>query len=150
MAEHEVQKTIDFYEKLVTLYPTCESWANNIQESIKLLTTDLAHTNFYSYLFNPSTYTFQSNIKCCTHEDEVKYNKMVEDFENKSTQTTKLYKNGLDGKIFYHNKKKKQNGKKQVDHIFGSVPQNPQNALDEASNETRSGGLSQTEEKIDT
>ena len=94
MAEREVRKTIDFYEELVTLYPSCESWANNIQESLKLLTTDIAHTNFYSYLFNPSTYTFQSNIKCCTHEDEVKYNKMVENFENNSTQTTKLYKNG--------------------------------------------------------
>ena len=52
--------------------------------------------------------------------------------------------------ISLNSKKTKQNGKKQVDHIFGSVPQNPQNALDEASNETRSGGLSQTEEKIDT
>ena len=150
MAEQEVQKTIAFYEKLSSQYPTPESWANNIQESLKFLTSETAHTNFYSYLFNPETYVFQKNIKCCTEEDEVKYNKMMLEFEQQSLQTTKVYKNGRDAKIFYYPNKTEENGEKSLDHLSVPISQITQINEHEASNEIRSGRMEEKEEKIDS
>ena len=63
MADQEVEKTILLYEALVKDFPTPESWAVNILTASKKLTSGIAQTNFYRYLFDPEHYSFQKNIK---------------------------------------------------------------------------------------
>jgi len=101
MAKKQVEKTIQFYESLVSEFPTAESWAVNILEASKLLTTGIAQTNFYRYLFDPTNYLFQSDIKTISKTEEDKYNAMVAKFDAENLLDVKVYKNGSDVKIIY-------------------------------------------------
>ena len=106
MAEEQVQNTIKFYESRVKMYPTAESWAVNILEASKQLTTGIAQTNFYRYLFDPSNYSFQTNIKTISRTEEDKYNALVEKFDAENPLEVKIYKNGRDANICYLPNKK--------------------------------------------
>ena len=110
MAQQQVENTIQFYESRVMEYPSPESWAVNILEATKLLTTGIAQTNFYRYLFSPTDYSFQTNIKTISKIEEEKYNELVKKFDATNPLKVKIYKNGSDAKIIYqpnkHNAKK--------------------------------------------
>ena len=110
MAKQQVENTIQFYESRVMEYPSPESWAVNILEATKLLTTGIAQTNFYRYLFSPTDYSFQTNIKTISKIEEEKYNELVKKFDATNPLKVKIYKNGSDAKIIYlpnkHNAKK--------------------------------------------
>ena len=101
MAQEQVQNTIKFYESRVRLYPTSESWAVNILEACKRLTTGIAQTNFYRYLFDPSNYSFETDIKTISRTEEDKYNALVSKFDAENPLKVKIYKNGSDAKIIY-------------------------------------------------
>ena len=101
MAEQQVEKTIKFYETLLNEFPTPESWAVNILEASKLLTTGIAQTNFYRYLFAPSDYLFQEDVKTISQKDEDEYNRLAEEFDKKNTLEVKHYRNGDDVNIVY-------------------------------------------------
>ena len=95
MAELQVDNTIKFYESLVSDFPSAESWAVNILEASKRLTSEIAQTNFYRYLFAPATYSFQAHVKTVGDEEEEKYNKLVADFDRNNKLEVKVYKNGF-------------------------------------------------------
>ena len=101
MAQQQVQNTIKFYESRVMEYPSPESWAVNILEATKLLTTGIAQTNFYRYLFDPTNYSFQTDIKTISKIEEEKYNELVKKFDATNPLKVKIYKNGCDAKIVY-------------------------------------------------
>ena len=101
MAEAQVEKTIKLYESLVTDLPCAESWAYNILEASKKLTTGIAQTNFYRYLFDPTNYVFQEDIKTISKADEDKYNEMVAEFDKNNSLQVTYYKNGSDMNIVY-------------------------------------------------
>ena len=94
MAQEQVENTIKFYESRVSRYPTPESWALNILEATKRLTSDIAQTNFYRYLFDPHNYSFQTDIKTISKTDEEKYDAMVAKFDANNPLKVKIYKNG--------------------------------------------------------
>ena len=101
MEQQQVENTIKFYESLVMAYPTPESWALNILEACKRLTSGIAQTNFYSYLFDPNNYSFRKDIKLISKAEEEKYNEMVAKFDATNPLKVKMYKNGWDAKIVY-------------------------------------------------
>ena len=101
MAQEQVQNTIKFYESRVRTYPTSESWAVNILEACKRLTTGIAQTNFYRYLFDPNNYSFETDIKTISRTEEDKYNALVSKFDAENPLKVKIYKNGSDAKIIY-------------------------------------------------
>ena len=101
MAEAQVEKTIKLYESLVTDLPCAESWAYNILEASKKLTTGIAQTNFYRYLFDPTNYVFQEDIKTISKADEDKYIEMVAEFDKNNSLQVTYYKNGSDMNIVY-------------------------------------------------
>ena len=106
MAKQQVEETIKFYEKLVSEFPTSESWAVNILEASKRLSSGIAQTNFYRYLFDPPNYSFQAKIKTISKTEEEKYNALVKKFDAENLLDVKVYKNGNDMKIIYLPNKK--------------------------------------------
>ena len=155
MAKKQVEKTIQIYESLVSEFPSAESWAVNILEASKLLTTGIAQTNFYRYLFDPTNYLFQSDIKTISKKEEDKYNAMVAKFDAENLLDVKVYKNGSDVKIIYIPNKDLPN----TDHAsketkpVARVPQTVQSQKQkdeyEASHESGSETIQIQEEKVD-
>ena len=120
MAKQQVEETIKFYEKLVSEFPTSESWAVNILEASKRLSSGIAQTNFYRYLFDPPNYSFQAKIKTISKTEEEKYNALVKKFDAENLLDVKVYKNGNDMKIIYL-PNKKLNAEK-IKSVVGSSP----------------------------
>ena len=150
MAEEQVQNTIKFYESRVKMYPTAESWAVNILEASKQLTTGIAQTNFYRYLFDPSNYSFQTNIKTISKTEEDKYNALVEKFDAENPLEVKIYKNGRDANIVYLNKKQHAKKIEPVASISPTIPSEEQIIEHENGNAKSFENLQiQVEEKID-
>ena len=148
MAEQQVQNTIEFYESLVSKFPTAESWAVNIFDATKRLTTPIAQTNFYRYLFDPNNYSFQNDVKTISEEEEEKYNKMVADFDKTNLLEVKTYKNGRDVKIVYSNK----NYAEKIEPVVGlpeTVQSQKQISQYETSNDSSREKIQIQEEKID-
>ena len=148
MAEAQVEKTIKLYESLVTDLPCAESWAYNILEASKKLTTGIAQTNFYRYLFDPTNYVFQEDIKTISKADEDKYNEMVAEFDKNNSLQVTYYKNGSDMNIVYlPSKPDDAKESESVARIPETVPSKAQDNEYEAGDE----GCCQTvqEEKID-
>ena len=148
MAEQQVQNTIEFYESLVSKFPTAESWAVNIFDATKRLTTPIAQTNFYRYLFDPNNYSFQNDVKTISEEEEEKYNKMVADFDKTNLMQVKTYKNGRDVKIVYCNK----NYAEKIEPVVGlpeTVQSQKQISQYETSNDSSREKIQIQEEKID-
>ena len=153
MAKQEVENTIQFYESLVSEFPTPESWAVNILEASKRLTSEIAQTNFYRYLFAPASYSFQAVVKTVGDEEEEKYNKLVEEFDRNNLQKVKVYKNGRDMNIVYLPNKKTNacEETKSVDYFPSQIQsatkeQVPQH---ETGHATGSGAVQEEEQKID-
>ena len=121
MAKQEVENTIQFYESLVSDFPSAESWAVNILEASKRLTSEIAQTNFYRYLFAPATYSFQAKVKTVGDEEEEKYNKLVEEFDRNNLQDVKVYKNGRDMNIVYLPNKSNAQETKSVDCLPSQI-----------------------------
>ena len=101
MEQQQVEQTIKFYESRVKQFPSPESWAVNILEASKRLTSGIAQTNFYRYLFDPTNYSFQVDIKTISKSEEEKYDAMVAKFDANNPLKVKIYKNGCDAKIVY-------------------------------------------------
>ena len=152
MAKQEVENTIKFYESLVSEFPTPESWAVNILEASKRLTSEIAQTNFYRYLFAPASYSFQAVVKTVGDEEEEKYNKLVEEFDRNNLQKVKIYKNGRDMNIVYlPNKSNACEETKSVDYFPSQIQsaaekQVPQH---ETGNVRRGEIIQEEEQKID-
>ena len=106
MAEQEVEKNIKLYESLVKDFPTPESWAVNILTACKNLTSGIAQTNFYRYLFAPNQYSFQKNIKLISQDEEEKYNRLAAEFDANNPHEVKRFRNGNDVNIVYLPNKK--------------------------------------------
>ena len=150
MAKQQVEETIKFYEKLVSEFPSSESWAVNILEASKRLSSGPAQTNFYRYLFDPPNYSFQAEIKLISKTEEDKYNALVKKFDAENLLDVKVYKNGSDVKILYL-PNKDLNGKKieSVACISQTVQSQEQKNVDEGSDEGSCGEIPCSEEKID-
>ena len=149
MAKQQVEETIKFYEKLVSEFPTSESWAVNILEASKRLSSGIAQTNFYRYLFDPTNYSFQAKIKTISKTEEDKYNALVEKFDAENLLDVKVYKNGNDMKIIYlPNKDLNAEKVKPVVGIFKTVQSKKQINVHENDHEGRGEKIFQ-EEKID-
>ena len=151
MAKQQVEETIKFYEKLVSDFPTSESWAVNILEASKRLSSGIAQTNFYRYLFDPLNYSFQAEIKLISKTEEEKYNALVKKFDAENLLDVKVYKNGSDMKIIYL-PNKDLNAEKKIEPmvgIFKTVQSQEQKNEYENGNEIGRGEISCSEEKID-
>ena len=149
MAEKQVQNTIEFYESLVSKYPTSESWSVNILEATKRLTMPIAQTNFYRYLFDPENYSFQNDVKTISEEEEEKYNKMVADFDKNNLLEVKMYQNGRDCKIVYSPNKTHAEKIEPVVGLLKTVSSKKQVTQYENGNEKSGSFVSCSEEKID-
>ena len=150
MAKQQVEETINFYEKLVSDFPTSESWAVNILEASKRLSSGIAQTNFYRYLFDPPNYSFQAEIKTISKTEEEKYNALVKKFDANNLLDVKVYKNGNDMKIIYlPNKKLNAEKTKSVVGIFKTVQSEKQKTEYESCDEGSGGEIPCSEEKID-
>ena len=150
MAKQQVEETIKFYEKLVSEFPSSESWAVNILEASKRLSSGPAQTNFYRYLFDPPNYSFQAEIKLISKTEEDKYNALVKKFDAENLLDVKVYKNGKDVKIIYL-PNKDLNGKK-IESVVGisqTVQSQEQKIIHENCDEASGGEISCSEEKID-
>ena len=150
MAKQQVEETIKFYENLVSEFPTSDSWAVNILEASKQLSSGIAQTNFYRYLFDPPNYSFQAEIKTISKTEEEKYNALVKKFDAENLLDVKVYKNGNDMKIIYlPNKKLNAEKIKSVVGIFKTVQSKKQKNEHENGNEIGRGEIPCSEEKID-
>ena len=151
MAKLQVENTIKFYESQVSQFPSPESWAVNILNASKRLTSGIAQTNFYRYLFNPEHYSFQSEVKTISKTEEEKYNRMVEEFDKNNVFDVKYYRNGQDVKIVYLNKTKNANKKtKSLAGLSATISSETQNVEYETGHESGSQAVQiQKEEKID-
>ena len=150
MAKQQVEETIKFYEKLVGEFPTSESWAVNILEASKRLSSGIAQTNFYRYLFDPTNYSFQAKIKLISKTEEEKYNALVKKFDAENLLDVKVYKNGNDMKIIYlPNKKLNAEKIKSVVGFSQTVQSQEQKIIHENCNEASCGEIPCSEEKID-
>ena len=151
MAKQEVENTIQFYESLVSEFPTPESWAVNILEASKRLTSEIAQTNFYRYLFAPASYSFQAVVKTVGDEEEMKYNKLVEEFDRNNLQDVKVYKNGRDMNIVYLPNKSNAQETKSVDCLPSQIQSAAEKQVPQhESRDVRRGEIIQEEEqKID-
>ena len=145
MEKQQVEDTIRFYESLVSKFPSAESWAVNILEASKRLTTGIAQTNFYRYLFNPANYSFQTKIKTISAVEEEKYNKMVAEFDANNKLNVQVFKNGRDVKILYTPNKDAEETEPLVG-ISPSVPSQTQKNVHEGRDESSSQAVQ--EEKI--
>ena len=151
MAKQQVEETIKFYEKLVSEFPSSESWAVNILEASKRLSSGPAQTNFYRYLFDPPNYSFQAEIKLISKTEEDKYNALVKKFDAENLLDVKVYKNGNDMKIIYL-PNKDLNAEKKIEPmvgIFKTVQSQEQKIIHENCDEASGGEISCSEEKID-
>ena len=149
MAQEQVQNTIKFYESRVSRYPTPESWALNILEATKRLTSGIAQTNFYRYLFDPNNYSFQVDIETITKTSEEKYNEMVAKFDATNPLEVKIYKNGRDAKIVYLPNKNDAEKTKSVASLPSAIQSEKQIDVNETGNEIGGKSLQIQEEKID-
>jgi len=150
MAKKQVEETIKFYEKLVSEFPTSESWAVNILEASKRLSSGPAQTNFYRYLFDPPNYSFQAEIKTISKTEEDKYNALVKKFDAENLLDVKVYKNGKDMKIIYlPNKDRNAEKIKSVVGFSQTVQSQEQKNEHENGNEIGGGEIPCSEEKID-
>ena len=152
MAKQQVEETIKFYEKLVSEFPTSESWAVNILEASKRLSSGIAQTNFYRYLFDPPNYSFQAKIKTISKTEEEKYNALVKKFDAENLLDVKVYKNGNDMKIIYLPNKEHAEKIKSVVGIPPTVQGKPKKQIDEHETGDEGGRKSlqiKVEEKID-
>ena len=151
MAEHEVGKTIQLYESLVNDFPSSESWAINILTACKGLTSGIAHTNFYRYLFDPENYSFQANVKTIGPEEEEKYNQMVAEFDSRYPHKVDVYRNGNDLKIICSKRKQHAEETKPLDCIPSQIqsPTQKQVSQHETGNVRSSEIVQEEEQKID-
>ena len=149
MAKQQVEETIKFYEKLVSEFPTSESWGVNILEASKRLSSGIAQTNFYRYLFDPPNYSFQAEIKLISKTEEEKYDALVKKFDAENLLDVKVYKNGNDMKIIYL-PNKKLNAEK-IKSVVGSSPavQSQEQIIEYEGCYEGGGKIVQEEEKID-
>ena len=150
MAEQEVENTIQFYESLVSDFPSAESWAVNILEASKRLTSEIAQTNFYRYLFAPATYSFQAHVKTVGDEEEEKYNMLVADFDRNNKLEVKVYKNGRDVNIVYLPNKHAEETEP-VDSIFKEVQSAAEEQISqhETGHDRRGKIIQEEEQKVD-
>ena len=149
MEQQQVENTIKFYESRVRAYPTPESWALNILEACKRLTSGIAQTNFYSYLFDPTNYSFRTDIKLISKTEEEKYNEMVAKFDATNPLKVKMYKNGWDAKIVYLPIKTHAEKIEPVVGLLKTVQSQKQISLNEASDDPSLEKIQIQEEKID-
>ena len=151
MAKQEVENTIQFYENLVSEFPTPESWAVNILEASKRLTSEIAQTNFYRYLFAPASYSFQAVVKTVGEDEEEKYNKLVEEFDRNNLQKVKIYRNGRDMNIVYLPNKSNAQETKSVDCIPSQIQISAEKQVPQYETSNVRGGapLQEEEQKID-
>ena len=153
MAEQEVEKTIKLYESLVKDFPTPESWAINILTASKNLTSGIAQTNFYRYLFAPNQYSFQKNIKLISQDEEEKYNRLAAEFDANNPHEVKRFRNGNDVNIVYLPNKKTnaREETKSMDSLSTEIQISTEEQIPEheTSDETGSCAVQEEEQKID-
>ena len=151
MAKQEVENTIKFYESLVSDFPSAESWAVNILEASKRLTSEIAQTNFYRYLFAPASYSFQAKVKTIGDDEVEKYQRLVEEFDRNNKLEVKVYKNGRDINIVYLPNKHASEEAKSLDYLPTEIqsPAEKQIPQHETGDETGRGPVQKEEQKID-
>ena len=144
-----VQEVIDYYERLVHEHPSPESWAVNIQKAIRQLPTEIAMSNFYSYLFNPTSYIYRDYIPCLTQNDVDTFERNAKAFDEQIGMKVTTYTNLYDGKILYDsmNKLRIDNGKP-VDEIFVGISEEKQRSEPQRGNEESICTIQEEEEKI--
>jgi hypothetical protein len=98
-SQENVNRAIIFYEALVERYPQPEAWALNLKKTIHTLKHSIERTNFYRFLFNPTTYVFCPIVETISKDDAVEFTKRAAAFdkENQSNE----YRNGSVVKIVY-------------------------------------------------
>ena len=130
----EVSQAIQYYESLVTAYPQPESWAINIRKTIETLKHSIQRTNFYRYLFNPTEYTFCSEVETVTKKDAIEFDIRAAAFDKENIQ--KKYSNGDKVKIVYGNNLK-DNGCKSVVRTSQIIQEEKSRPEFETSDESR-------------
>ena len=110
------------------------------------LTSGIAQTNFYRYLFDPTNYVFQENIKTISKADEEKYNEMAAEFDKNNSLQVTYYKNGRDVNIVYSSNKDDAKESESVARIPETVPSKAQDNEYESRDEGRCQAVQ--EEKI--
>ena len=149
-----VQEIIDFYESLLDEYPAPESWASNIQKAVRRLPTEIAMSNFYSYLFNPTDYVYREHIACLTKEDEAQFEKNAKAFDEQNELEMVTYENLNDAKVFYQPKKVKgithDAIEKPMAGLLESLPIQTQGSIHEGMHEAGSSRMEEekTKEKV--
>ena len=98
-SKENVKQAIIFYEALVKEYPQPEAWAINLKKTITTLKQSIERTNFYRFLFNPTTYVFCPIVETISKDDAIEFTKRAAAFDQKNK--TKEYRNGTVVKIVY-------------------------------------------------
>ena len=98
-SKENVKQAIIFYETLVKEYPQPEAWALNLKKTISTLKHGIERTNFYRFLFNPTTYVFCPIVETISKDDAIEFTKRAAAFDQKNK--TKEYRNGTVVKIVY-------------------------------------------------